>query len=132
MVKNGTWAQSDRNAHASQEPFLAGDDKLAYITAEPANDARFIPTFAHSLQHAGGYTPEAATQAAGTMLPDVLPFQPGLLASYPTNGRALTDDAVAHFLAVLTNGKVTGDGLKPHTDLLLEFPYVGPPHSAPA
>ncbi len=130
--KNGTWAQSDRNAHASQEPFLAGDDKLAYITGEPANDARFIPTFAHSLQHAGGYTPEAATQAAGTLLPDVLPFQPGLPASYPTNGRALTDDAVAHFLAVLTNGKVTGDGLKPHTDLLVEFPYVGPPHSAPA
>ncbi|HEY5426665.1 MAG TPA: DUF4331 family protein [Candidatus Tumulicola sp.] len=127
---SGKWAQSDRNARASQEPFLAGDEKLAYITGEPANDARFIPLFAHSLQHAGGYTPEGATKAASTLLPDVLPFQPGNPASYPTNGRALTDDAVAHFLSVLTDGKVTGDGLHPHTDLLAEFPYVGPPHVA--
>lgn len=126
---SGKWAQSDRNARASQEPFLAGDEKLAYITGEPSNDARFIPLFAHALQHAGGYTPEGATQAASTLLPDVLPYQAGRQASYPTNGRALTDDAVAHFLSILTNGKVTGDGLRPHTDLLADFPYVGPPHN---
>jgi hypothetical protein len=64
--------------------------------------------FAHSLQHAGGYTPKKATRVAATLLPDVLPYQPGRQASYPRNGRALTDDAVAHFLTVLTNGKVTG------------------------
>jgi hypothetical protein len=127
---SGKWAQSDRNARASQEPFLAGDEKLSYITGEPANDSRFIPVFAHALQHAGGYTPEGATRAASTLLPDVLPYQPGRQASYPINGRALTDDAVAHFLSVLTDGKVTGDGLRPHTDLLTEFPYVGPPHAA--
>jgi hypothetical protein len=126
---SGRWVQADRGARASQEPFLAGDDKAAYITGEPANDARFVPTFAHSLQHAGGYTPEGATRAAITLLPDVLPYQPGRQASYPSNGRALTDDAVAHFLTVLTNGKVTGDGLHHHTDLLAEFPYVGPPHN---
>jgi Domain of unknown function (DUF4331) len=127
---SGKWIQSDRNAHASQEPFLAGDDKEAYITGEPVNDARFIATFAHSLQHAGGYSPEDATRAAATLLPDVLPFQPGRSAAYPSNGRALTDDAVAHFLTVLTNGKVRGDGLHAHTDLLADFPYVGPPHGA--
>jgi hypothetical protein len=126
---SGSWVQADRGSRASQEPFLAGDDKAAYITGEPATDERFIATFAHSLQHAGGYTPDGATQAARTLLPDVLPYQPGREASYPTNGRALTDDAVAHFLTVLTNGKVTGDGLHPHTDLLAEFPYVGPPHN---
>jgi hypothetical protein len=125
----GRWVQADRGARASQEPFLAADHKIAYITGEPANDARFIPVFAHGLEHAGGYTPEEATLTAGTMLPDVQHFQPGQQASYPTNGRALTDDAVAHFLSLLTNGKVTGDGLKPHTDMLAEFPYVGPPHS---
>jgi len=126
---SGKWVQADRGARASQEPFLAGDEKVAYIAGEPANDARFIATFAHALQHAGGYSPEGATRAADTLLPDVLPYQPGRQASYPSNGRALTDDAVAHFLAVLTNGKVTGDGLRPHTDLLAEFPYVGPPHA---
>jgi|ERR1700729_1975387 len=126
---SGSWVQADRGARASQEPFLAGDEKSAYITGEPAHDARFIGVFAHSLQHAGGYTPEGATQVAATLLPDVLLYQPGRQASYPSNGRALTDDAVAHFLTVLTNGKVTGDGLQPHTDLLAEFPYVGPPHN---
>ena len=126
---SGSWVQADRGALASQEPFLAGDEKSAYIAGEPANDARFVAVFAHSLQHAGGYTPEEATRVAATLLPDMLPYQPGRQASYPSNGRALTDDAVVHFLTVLTNGKVTGDGLRPHTDLLAEFPYVGPPHN---
>jgi len=29
------------------------------------------------------------------------------------------------FLAILTNGKVTKDGVGPHVDLLAEFPYLG-------
>jgi hypothetical protein len=62
---SGSWLQSDRGARASQEPFLSGDEQIAYITGEPGDDARFIPVFAHGLQHAGGYTPEAATQTAG-------------------------------------------------------------------
>jgi hypothetical protein len=127
---SGSYVQADRNARASQEPFLAADEKSAYITGEPARDARFVPVFAHSLQHTGGYTPEEATRVAATQLPDVLSYEPGREVSYPTNGRALTDDAVAYFLSVLTNGKVTGDGLKPHSDLLAEFPYAGPPHNA--
>ncbi len=34
------------------------------------------------------------------------------------------------FIRVLTNGKVTEDKVGPHGDLLLEFPYVGPPHQS--
>jgi hypothetical protein len=127
---SGSYVQSDRNARSSQEPFLGGDEKSAYITGEPANDSRFVPVFAHSLEHSGGYTPEEAMRVAATRLPDVLPYEPGREASYPSNGRAVTDDVEAYFLPVLTNGKVTGDGVKPHTDLLAEFPYVGPPHDA--
>jgi hypothetical protein len=41
-----------------------------------------------------------------------------LPVSYPANGRALSDDAVDVFLSVLTNGKVTGDKVGPHKDLL--------------
>ena len=126
---SGSWVQADRGARASQEPFLAGDEKAAYLAGEPANDERFVAVFAHSLEHTGGYTPEQATRAAATLLPDILPYQPSKPAVYPSNGRALTDDAVAHFLSVMTNGKVTGDGLRPHDDLLSEFPYVGPPHN---
>ena len=65
---------------------------------------------------------------AGTLLPDVLKYDPTRSASYPDNGRALTDDVVDFFLGLLTNGKVTRDNVGPHKDLLAAFPYVGPPH----
>jgi len=35
------------------------------------------------------------------------------------------------FLSIYTNGKVTGDKVGPHRDLLAEFPYLGPPHKVP-
>ncbi len=52
-----------------------------------------------------------------------------LLHGWP-NGRKLTDDAIDVFLSILTNGKVTGDNVGPHEDLLASFPYVGAPHNA--
>ena len=127
---SGKWTQADRGARASQEPFLAGDEQETYITGQPSQDARFIPVFAHSLQHLGGYSPDEAKRVAATQLPDMLPYRVGQPVKYPSNGRALTDDVEAYFLPLITNGKVTGDGLKPHRDLLTEFPYVGPPHNA--
>jgi hypothetical protein len=66
---------------------------------------------------------------AATLLPDVLFYDPTRPASFPGNGRSLIDDAADAFLAVLTNGKVTGDKVGPHIDLLTEFPYLGPPHN---
>jgi hypothetical protein len=39
----------------------------------------------------------------------------------------LNDDAGDAFLAIFTNGRVTKDGVGRHSDLLAEFPYVGPP-----
>ncbi len=129
-LADGKWVQADRGARSNQTPFLAGEQNAAYLAAEPADDARFIPVFAHALEHAGGYTPAEATRVAGTMLPDVLPYDPSKPASYPTNGRALSDDVVDLFLPLLSNGKVTGDKVGPHKDLLASFPYVGPPHKA--
>jgi hypothetical protein len=120
--------QADRGARSNQTPFLAGEANAAYLAAEPADDARFIPVFAHALEHTGGYTPAEATRVAGTLLPDVLHYDPTRPASYPDNGRALTDDVVDFFLPLLTNGKVTRDNVDPHTDLLASFPYVGAPH----
>jgi hypothetical protein len=67
---------------------------------------------------------------AGTLLPDVLPYDPTRPALFPDNGRTLTDDAFDSFIRVLTNGKVTADNVGPHGDLLPEFPYVGPPHQS--
>jgi hypothetical protein len=129
---SGKWVQADRGARSNQTPFLAGEQNAAYLAAEPAEDARFIPVFAHALEHTGGYTAAEATRVAGTMLPDILHYDPTQPVSYPVNGRALTDDVVDFFLPLLSNGKVTQDKVGPHKDLLTEFPYVGLPHQTRA
>jgi uncharacterized protein DUF4331 len=125
----GGWVQADRGARPNQTPFLAGEQNDAYLAGEPVDDARFIPVFAHALEHTGGYSPEEAERAAGKLLPDVLRYDPKRPASFPDNGRALTDDVSDLFLAILTNGKVTGDNAGPHDDFLDDFPYLGPPHT---
>ena len=56
------WVQADRGARPNQTPFLSGDHNDAYLAGEPADDARFVPVFAHSLEHMGGYSPEEAKQ----------------------------------------------------------------------
>ena len=124
------WAQTDRGALPAQAVFLVGTEREAYLSGEPADDGRFVSVFAHSLEHIGGYTPEGARRAALTLLPDVMSYDPIRPASFPINGRTLTDDAGDAFVAVLTNGKVTEDKVGPHSDLLPDFPYVGPPHKA--
>jgi hypothetical protein len=79
-----------------------------------------------------GYPPDQARAAAMLVLPDILRYDRTKPATYP-NGRVLTDDVYSMRFAWLTHGKVTSDGLKPHDDLLAEFPYLGPPNpqSAP-
>jgi len=126
----GGWVQADRGALPAQAVFLVGTEREAYLSGQPADDARFVASFAHALEHTGGYAPEEARRAARTLLPDVLSYDPTRPASFPGNGRTLTDDAADAFLAVFTNGKVTQDKVGPHGDLLSAFPYLGPPHDA--
>src|SRR5215470_16844696 len=123
------WVQADRGGRPMQAVFLPGDERLAYLGGAPADDERFIGVFAHELEHTGGYTAEAAIRVARTLLPDILPYDPRRPASFPHNGRTLIDDVADVFLSVLTNGRVTGDEVGPHGDLLDEFPYLGPPHA---
>jgi hypothetical protein len=127
---NGGWVQVERGARPQQAVFLPGPEREAYLAAEPSDDARFVAVFAHALEHTGGYTSSEAARVAGSLLPDMLNYDPTRPASFPGNGRTLTDDAADAFMAVLTNGRITGDGVGPHDDLLGEFPYVGPPHGA--
>ena len=125
---SGTWVQADRGARPSQAVFLAGDRKADFLASEPKDDAQFIPVFAHSLEHTGGYSPDEATRVARTLLPDILFYDPSRPAVFPHNGRALTDDAIDVFLGILTNGRITSDNVGPHTDFLSEFPFLGAPH----
>jgi hypothetical protein len=121
----GGWVQADRGALPAQAIFLTGAERGAYLAGDPADDSRFVPVFAHSLEHAGGYTPEEAKRVARTLLPEILPYDPTRPASFPHNGRTLTDDAFDAFLAIVTNGKVTRDGVGPHRDLLSQSPTWG-------
>jgi len=123
------WIQADRGGKPMQAVFLPGEEREAYLSGEPANDDRFMGVFAHELEHTGGYTPEDAIGVASKLLPDILSYDPRVPTRFPHNGRTLTDDVVDVFFSMLTNGKVTGDKVGPHGDLLDEFPYLGPPHA---
>src|SRR3954468_4197285 len=72
--RSGSWVQAERGARPSQSVFLTGSEKAAYFAAEPADDDRFVPVYAHSLEHTGGYTPEEATRVAKNLLPDIMMY----------------------------------------------------------
>jgi hypothetical protein len=75
----------------------------------------------------GGYEPDQAKAAALQVLPDILHYDRTQPATYP-NGRVLTDDVYSLRFAWLSNGKIPPAGLKPHDDLLTEYPYLGVPN----
>jgi hypothetical protein len=124
----GALEQVDRGGHPTINPFINPDGvKNLFNARQPADDlANYLQPWSKLLE-GNGYTPDEATAAVRIVLPDILRYDRDRLAAYP-NGRALTDDAFSARFAWLTNGKITSDGLKPHDDLLAEFPYLGPPN----
>jgi hypothetical protein len=121
----------DRAGHPSVSSFFNTDEtKLEYNASEPINDrARWTDQFVHLMGHTGNYTRAEAIAAldADRVLPDMLHFDPLKPAKYP-NGRSFTDDVIDHRLAFLSKGDIPPTGLRPHTDVLREFPYLGHPH----
>ena len=73
------------------------------------------------------YPADEAAEITQGLLPDVLTYDWLEPPGFP-NGRRLTDDTADWLLALLTRGRLTSDGVGPHTDLLDEFPYLGLPH----
>ena len=124
----GGWVQADRGAQTLTNALPERRAERRLPRRGAGGGWPFVAVFAHALEHTGGYAPEAAKRVAQTLLPDLMRYDPTRPASYPQNGRTLGDDVVDGFLAVLTNGKVKGDGVGPHRDLLAEFPFLGPPH----
>jgi hypothetical protein len=129
--KDGKLLHVDRAGHPSVSSFFNTDDtKLEYNASEPVNDRkRWTDQFVHLLGHTGNYTREEAIAAIDKerTLPDVLSFNPSKPAKYP-NGRVFSDDVINYRLAFLTKNECPPTGLKPHTDILKEFPYIGAPH----
>jgi uncharacterized protein DUF4331 len=130
--RDGALVQVDRGGHPTINPFINPNDvKDQYNARQPADDvANYLQPWSRVLQE-NGYTPDEAAAAARIVLPDILRYDRSEPAAYP-NGRALADDVFSARFAWLTNGKVGPTGLKPHDDLLAEFPYLGPPNSYPA
>jgi hypothetical protein len=129
--RDGRLVAVDRAGHPNFANFFFTDEvKPRFDASAPAQDrATYLDDCIHSLEHVGGYSPAEAqaTLDAHGLLPDVLTYEPAKPAGYP-NGRLRTDHIIAQRLHMLSNGKIPPDGLKPHTDLLEGFPYLGTPH----
>ena len=92
QADDANWIQVERGARTQVVPFLVpNEEKDAYVGSEPADDARFVGVFAHSLEHLGGYSPEEAKRVAGTFLPDIIRYDPKCPVAYPDNGRLLIE-----------------------------------------
>jgi hypothetical protein len=64
-----------RSLQLTSSSLLPAGSRRAYLTGEPAADARFV--FAHPLEHLGGYTrPRKQSGVAATMLPEIMPYNP--------------------------------------------------------
>jgi Domain of unknown function (DUF4331) len=120
--------QMDRGGNPTINPFINPDgEKDLYNSRQPADDvANYLGPWSKLLAN-GGYPPEEARTAALTVLPDILRYDRTEPAHYP-NGRVPTDDVYSMRFAWLSHGKVPPTGLKPHDDLLAEFPYLGIPN----
>jgi Domain of unknown function (DUF4331) len=131
LRRDGQLLHVDRAGHPSVSSFFNTDEtKEEYNASEPVHDReRWTDQFVHLMGHTGNYTREEAIAAinAERLLPDMLTFDPAEPAQYP-NGRSFTDDVINHRLSFLSKGDIPPTGLKPHTDILGEFPYLGNPH----
>lgn len=133
--RDGNLLHVDRAGHPSVSSFFNTDDtKEEYNAGEPVNDRqRWLEQFIHLMGHTGNYTREEAIAEIDRerTLPDVLSFDPAKPAQYP-NGRVFNDDVIDYRLAFLSKGECPPSGLKPHTDTLKEFPFIGTPHQKAA
>jgi hypothetical protein len=115
--------------------FNKGADKNTFNVTQPADQrttqtaasGTFLQEFTTDLEALGGYSASQALAIAEILLPDILTYDYSSLAGF-LNGRKLQDDVIDIELNLVTNGKITGDGVGPHTDYLSEFPYLGNPH----
>jgi hypothetical protein len=129
LHRDGALVQMDRGGNPTINPFINPDDaKDEFNARQPADDvANYLEPWSQLLQDQGGYTPDEARAAALEVLPDILTYNRTRPATYP-NGRLLTDDVYSDRFAWLSNGQITPDGLKPHDDLMAQFPYLGLPN----
>ena len=126
---DGKMVQGDRAGRPGVDSVFnqSTDDKITWNSQEPSKDReRFLGKFTSVFEHSG-YPSDQAVILAGSQLPDLVTYDYSSAAGAP-NGRNLTDDVFNALIALLSNGHVPADGLRPHDDLLPGFPFLGNPH----
>jgi hypothetical protein len=129
--RDGILVQADRAGNPSFNPLLMPDSlKNEYNARQPVDDVKnYFEVLSEVLQK-NGYSPDEASAAVLSVLPDILHFDWNKPVAYP-NGRRLTDDVFSMRAAWLSHGAATSQGLEPHRDLLAEFPFLGIPNANP-
>jgi len=102
--RGGKWVQADRGARPSAICILTVEE-AAYLAAEPADDGPFRPVSHTHWSTPVGIRPRKQRGVARTLLPDILFYDPTRPASYPDNGRKLSDDVMDGFVSILSNGR---------------------------
>jgi hypothetical protein len=126
--RDGMLVQVDRVGNPSFNPFFVDELKNEFNAGHPADDvATFLEPWSKLLE-SRGYPPAEARDTVLTVLPEMLHYDRNRPAHYP-NGRVLTDDVYDMRMAFLTHGRVTSDGVGPHDDYLIEFPFLGLPNA---
>ena len=126
---DGRLVQGDRAGRPAIDATFnqSDDDKRTWNQQEPSKDRElFLDKFARVFEGAG-HPRDRAVVLAGSLLPDLMSYDYSSADGYP-NGRKLTDDVINMGVALLTQGAVPHDGLRPHADLRSDFPYLGSPH----
>jgi hypothetical protein len=130
---DGRLVQGDRAGRPGIDATFnqSDDDKRVWNQQEPSKDRElFLDKFAGVFAHAG-HPRDRAVTLAGSLLPDLLTYDYSSSEGFP-NGRNLIDDVINMGIALLSNGAVPHDGLRPHDDLLPDFPFLGSPHQKTA
>jgi hypothetical protein len=120
--------QLEREGNPSFNPILNADEiKDAFNATDPVDDVKnYLQPLSATLER-HGYSPDEATAAALTLLPDILHYDRTVPARYP-NGRVLTDDVFSARMIFMVHGQASPQDIKPHDDLMAVFPFLGVPH----
>jgi len=128
LCRDGQLVQMDREGNPSFNPILNPNNiKDEFNTTDPVDDVKnHLQPLTETLQR-HGYPPDEARDAALTLLPDILHYDRTRPAHYP-NGRVPTDDVFSARMIFMVHGQASPQAVKPHGDLLTEFPFLGVPH----
>jgi hypothetical protein len=130
LRRDGKLVQMDREGNPSFNPILNPDYiKDEFNATDPVDDVKnHVKPLSETLQR-HGYSGDEAKAAALTLLPDILHYDRTKPAHYP-NGRVMTDDVFSTRMIMMVHGEASPQSVKPHADLLAEFPFLGVPHPA--